>query len=71
MADDGQGARDPLGRRVGAGVDGGDNVGLPETMQRERAREILDELRRRAQDPRRPEAEREYLRRLLERFAGS
>lgn len=71
MADDGQGARDPLGRRVGAGVDGGDDIGLPETMQRERAREILDELRRRAQDPRRPESEREYLRRLLERFAGS
>jgi hypothetical protein len=70
-ADDGQGARDPLGRRTGAGVDGGDDIGLPDAMQRERAREILDELRRRAQDPRRPEAEREYLRRLLDRFTGS
>jgi len=67
----GQGARDPLGRRIGAGVDGGESIGLPDAMSRERAREILDELRRRAQDPNRPEAEREYLRRLLERFAGS
>jgi hypothetical protein len=33
-----------------------------------RAREIFDEIRRRAQDPNRPEAEREYLRRLLDRF---
>jgi hypothetical protein len=40
-------------------------------MDRVRSREILDELRRRAQDPRRPQAEREYLQRLLDRFADS
>jgi hypothetical protein len=65
------GRRDPLGRRVGSIGGPGEDVGVPEEIQRERAREILDELRRRAQDPRRPEAERDYLRRLLDRFAGS
>jgi hypothetical protein len=62
--------RDPLGRRIGGLGAEGDEVTVPESVQRERAREILDELRRRAQDPRRPEGEREYLRRLLDRFSG-
>jgi len=31
---------------------------------------ILNEIRRRAEDPNRPEAERAYLRRLLDRFGG-
>jgi hypothetical protein len=62
--------RDPLGRRIGGLGAEGDEVTVPEGVQRERAREILDELRRRAQDPRRPEGEREYLRRLLDRFSG-
>jgi hypothetical protein len=66
-----QGERDPLGRSMGAVGGTGENVGVPDAVQKERAREILDELRRRAQDPRRPEQEREYLRRLLERFTGS
>jgi uncharacterized protein (TIGR02302 family) len=66
-----QGERDPLGRSMGAVGGTGENVGVPDALQKERAREILDELRRRAQDPRRPEQEREYLRRLLERFTGS
>lgn len=65
------GQRDPLGRMMGAAGDGGDETAVPTEVERQRAREILDELRRRAQDPRRPEAEREYLRRLLDRFAGS
>jgi hypothetical protein len=30
--------------------------------------DIFNEIERRAQDPNRPEAEREYLRRLLDRF---
>lgn len=63
--------RDPLGRPIGAGMGEGDDVGLPQEMERQRAREIRDELRRRAQDPSRPERERAYLRRLLERFTGS
>jgi hypothetical protein len=63
------GERDPLGRTRGGVGDGGDTQ-IPAEAERARSREILDELRRRAQDPRRPESEREYLRRLLERFAG-
>jgi hypothetical protein len=62
--------RDPLGRRIGGLGAEGDEVTVPESVQRERAREIRDELRRRAQDPRRPEGERDYLRRLLDRFSG-
>jgi ribosomal protein S20 len=65
------GERDPLGRMMGASGDGGNETAVPTEVERQRAREILDELRRRAQDPRRPEAEREYLRRLLDRFTGS
>jgi hypothetical protein len=66
-----QGERDPLGRQMGAAGDGGDETSVPTATERQRAREILDELRRRAQDTQRPEAEREYLRRLLDRFTGS
>jgi hypothetical protein len=65
------GEQDPLGRNVGAGNSSGDEVTVPEATERQRARDILDELRKRAQDPRRPESERDYLRRLLERFTGS
>jgi len=62
------GNRDPLGRPNG-GADGQGNV--PTTSDPVRAREIYDEIRRRAQDPNRPEAEREYLRRLMDRFGDS
>lgn len=64
------GERDPLGRSVGSGVGDGDTT-VPTTSDRVRAREILDDIRRRAQDANRPEAERDYLRRLLDRFTGS
>ena len=64
------GQQDPLGRNVGAGNSNSNEVTVPEGMEKQRARDILDELRKRAQDPNRPEAEREYLRRLLERFTG-
>ena len=63
--------RDPLGREMGAGDSDGTETNVPAEMEKKRAREIMDELRRRAQDPRRPESERDYLRRLLDRFAGS
>ncbi len=66
-----EGERDPLGRTTtGAGAGDGD-TSVPTQSDRVRAREILDDIRRRAQDPNRPEAEREYLRRLLDRFANS
>lgn len=63
------GARDPLGRSIGSNEGEGDAV--PSTSDPERAREIFDEIRRRAQDANRPEAERDYLRRLLDRFGDS
>ena len=65
------GPRDPLGRlSPGGGVGEGDTT-IPTQIDPARAREILDEIRRRAQDNSRPESEREYLRRLLDRFGDS
>lgn len=65
------GEEDPLGRQMSGTGDAGDETAVPGASERQRAREILDELRRRAQDTTRPEAEREYLKRLLDRFTGS
>lgn len=67
---EGQAGRDPLGRATGAGGAEGDGA-VPTMADPVRAREIFDEIRRRAQDPTRPEAEREYLRRLMDRFGDS
>ncbi|MGQ0532935.1 MAG: DUF4175 domain-containing protein [Caulobacteraceae bacterium] len=64
------GNRDPLGRPTGSGNGDGEGF-VPNETDPVRAREIFDEIRRRAQDPNRPEAEREYLRRLLDRFGDS
>lgn len=60
---------DPLGRRQGMGgwADQSD-VGIPSEADVQRAREILDELRRRSGDFRRPQIEREYIDRLLRQF---
>ena len=64
--------RDPLGRAPnGTGV-GDRGMRLDGTSSGQmRARELFDEIRRRADDPNRPEAEREYLRRLLDTFDGT
>jgi hypothetical protein len=60
--------RDPLGRTPqGLGADTGD-VKIPEQSELQKAREILDELRRRAGERFRPELERDYIDRLLRRF---
>ena len=66
----GESGRDPLGRATGAGNGDGEGT-VPDGADPVRAREIFDEIRRRAQDPNRPEAEREYLRRLMDRFGDS
>lgn len=66
---EGEGGRDPLGRASGG--NDGNGTRVPTTMDPVRAREIFDEIRRRAQDPNRPETEREYLRRLMDRFGES
>jgi hypothetical protein len=67
---EGQSGRDPLGRATGSGTGDGETT-VPTTSDPVRAREIYDEIRRRAQDPNRPEAERDYLRRLMDRFSDS
>ncbi|MDU8946064.1 TIGR02302 family protein [Ovoidimarina sediminis] len=61
--------RDPLGRE--AGPDG--RLGTDEELLQgediyRRARDLLDEIRRRSAEQSRPEAELDYLRRLLDRF---
>ncbi|MCG8440340.1 MAG: DUF4175 domain-containing protein, partial [Caulobacterales bacterium] len=61
--------RDPFGRRSGAGGLGvGNDVDVPDEMERRRAREILEELRRRAEETDRPLDELDYIMRLLDRF---
>jgi hypothetical protein len=66
----GQTGRDPLGRRQSdtlQGLDGGEEVKIDEfTVQR--AREIMDELRRRLGDSKRPALELDYLQRLIKPF---
>ncbi|MEX0970575.1 MAG: DUF4175 family protein [Paracoccaceae bacterium] len=62
-------ARDPLGRPVGneGGMDQGETA-VPDQNASERARELLEEIRRRAADRLRPQGERDYLQRLLDLF---
>jgi len=63
------GARDPLGRpQAGSGPEYGNRVKVPEERELQRARDILEELRRRASELGRPAIELEYLERLLKRF---
>ncbi|MEO0632858.1 MAG: TIGR02302 family protein [Pseudomonadota bacterium] len=62
-------ARDPLGREPGSNGSIGTEEGLlqGEDVYR-RARDLLDEIRRRAGEGERPEEELSYLKRLLDRF---
>lgn len=61
--------RDPLGRPLGgSGLADDGTTRIPDRSDLQKAREILDELRRRAGETRRPEPERDYLRRLLKQF---
>jgi uncharacterized protein (TIGR02302 family) len=61
--------QDPLGREAGnAGSFGSDEEMEAREEAFRRARELLDELRRRSAEQDRPEVEREYLRRLLDQF---
>lgn len=60
---------DPLGRPAAeSGPDSGADVAIPDKIDIQRAREILDELRRRASELGRPQIELDYLDRLLKRF---
>ena len=63
------GQRDPLGRDTGsAGPIGTDEQLLQGDDVYRRARELLDEIRRRSSDQGRSKDERDYLKRLLDRF---
>jgi uncharacterized protein YPO0396 len=63
-----QGAdRDPLGRpRATTGPDFGDSVRVPDEIDAQRARRILESIRERLGNTLSPEIERNYLERLLE-----
>lgn len=65
----GSSPRDPFGRPQRAqGPDFGNSVKVPDAIDAQRAREILEELRKRAGENTRPEDELEYIDRLLKRF---
>ncbi|MGE5546695.1 MAG: TIGR02302 family protein [Solirubrobacterales bacterium] len=61
---------DPLGRPTKDGFGTGDDgtTRIPDRAEVKRVQEILQELRRRAGDPMRPEPEHDYLRRLLKQW---
>ncbi|MEX0853969.1 MAG: TIGR02302 family protein, partial [Bauldia sp.] len=62
-------SQDPLGRpNRTMGPDLGTTVKVPDEIDTQRAREILDAIRRRLGEFDRPVIEREYLERLLDRF---
>ncbi|MEM9798058.1 MAG: DUF4175 domain-containing protein [Pseudomonadota bacterium] len=61
--------RDPLGRQSGEGSLLGSDGDLPGGVdQAGRARDLMDEIRRRSGERDRPQMELDYLRRLLDRF---
>ncbi len=61
--------RDPLGRpQRYQGPQAGNSVRIPDEIDMQRAREILEELRRRSAEPLRPRLELDYFERLLRRF---
>ncbi len=65
----GEQPRDPLGRpQRFQGPDAGNSVKVPDEIDMQRAREILEELRRRLAQPARPMQELDYYERLLRRF---
>jgi hypothetical protein len=65
----GNSPRDPLGRPQRAqGPDLGTSVKVPDAIDAQRAREILEELRKRSGDSLRPQEELDYIDRLLKRF---
>jgi hypothetical protein len=67
---DSRGELDPMGRppQRTDGPDPGTGVRVPDQIDIQRAREILEELRRRLGETTRPPVELDYLERLLKRF---
>ena len=66
----GQGGEDPLGRSLSgnSGDPNGNGVKIPSQSDLGKARQILDDLRKRAGEADRPPGERDYLRRLLDKI---
>ncbi len=62
-----RGETDPFGRLIGGGGNDSESVEIPAEAERQRAKDILDELRRRYNEAE-TEEERDYLRRLMDRF---
>jgi uncharacterized protein (TIGR02302 family) len=63
-----QEGQDPFGRQEGANGRTGGDTRLPSASELARARQILEELRRRAAQPGRPKEELDYIDRLLRMF---
>ncbi len=62
-------ARDPLGRETGSDAQNGlSGSVVPGEDPRQRARDLMAEIRRRSAERERPEAERDYLNRLIEPY---
>lgn len=69
FGENGETPRDPLGRpQKSTGPDAGTSVKVPGEIDMQRAREILQELRKRSAEQTRPPVELDYLERLLKRF---
>jgi hypothetical protein len=69
MGRNGDTPRDPLGRpQRSQGPDLGTSVKVPDQIDQQRARQILEELRKRSSEASRPQNELDYLERLLKRF---
>ena len=65
----GESPRDPLDRpQKSEGPDLGNSVKVPNAIDAQRAREVLNELRRRSGEALRPPIELDYIERLLKRF---
>ena len=65
----GRNGKDPFGRNSGQGVrEAIEGVQIPDQMEIQRAREIVDELRRRRGEQSRPTEELQYIDRLLKQF---
>ncbi|HWD14925.1 TIGR02302 family protein [Pseudochrobactrum sp. sp1633] len=59
--------RDPLGRETGQGTSEGTGNQLPNQIDIQKARRILDEIRKKLGDALSPQQEKDYLERLLQR----
>lgn len=62
---DNEAAKDPLGRKLGSAGHQAEKNGLPQETDMQRARRILDEIRKKLGQSALPDSEKDYLERLL------